>query len=141
VSDTDLGALDVALYTQLTAWGPLTDLLATSLSVYADEVPPTAPLPAVVFQKAAGAPDYMLSGMWARSATFTVKGITEGHSKALAGSISAQLDQALIDQAFTIVGGTLIYCRRVEDIDYPEQAPGGRRFHHLGGVYRLQYTR
>jgi hypothetical protein len=140
VPETDLGNFDQAIYTQLAAWAPLTDLLATSLSVHADEAPPTAPLPAVVFQRTApSGPDYVLGGMWGRTATYMVKGITEGHSKALAGSISAQLDAALNDAAFPIAQGTLIYCRRVEDIDYPEQAPGGRRFNHLGGVYRLQY--
>jgi hypothetical protein len=109
--------------------------------VHLDEAPPTAPLPAVVFSKTApSGPDYTLAGAWARTATYNVKAITEGHSKVLAGSISAQLDAALTDAGFPVAGGTLIYCRRVEDIDYPEQAPGGRRFNHVGGVYRLQYT-
>lgn len=140
MSATDLGVLDEALYDQLTAWGPLTDLLATSLSVYEGEAPPTAPLPAVVYQRTApSGPNWVLGGMWAREATYMVKVITEGHSKVLAGSASAQLDAALNDAGFPVTGGTLIYCRRVEDIDYPEQAPGGRRFNHVGGVYRLQY--
>lgn len=132
--------LDEALYQQLLDYGPLTELLATALSVFREEAPPGAACPLVVFSKTTGTPEFTLAARWSNVELYSVRAITEGHSAVLAGSISEQIDAALEDAGFTVSGGTLIYCRRVEDVEYPEQAPGGRRFNHVGGVYRLQHT-
>ncbi len=129
--------LDRALYLALTDYGPLTELLATALSVFRDEAPPTASLPCVVFTRQQGRPLWHLGGRYAAEDTYVVKGITQGHSAVLAGSIDVQIDAAIGDQSLPIAGGAVLYCRRAEAVVYPEHAPGGLRFNHAGGIYRL----
>lgn len=141
VSTPDPNVLDAGLYQALLEYGPLTELLATALSVFRDEAPPAASLPAVVFNRQdPGAPLWSLTGRWGSECVYQVKGITEGHSAVLAGSIDAAIDAAIGDVDFAISSGSVLYCRRVGNVDYPEQAPGGQRFNHRGGLYRVWTT-
>lgn len=133
-------AVEIALRSWLMAHDDLTELLATSLSVYRSEAPPSASPPFVVFQRQSGLPLYVLGGRWGIDATYIVKAITEGHSTIAADAIDVEIEAALGDATFTLSGGGVLYCRRVEDVDYPEQAPGGVRFNHRGGVYRIWTT-
>ncbi len=133
-------ALEAGLRTHLTGYAPLTALLSSATAVYREELPPDATLPAVLVSKQAGEPVDDTSGTRARWHEYVVRGVTAGHSSLSAGSIDAALEARLADARFTISGGSVLYCRRRADVDYPEPGPGGVRFNHRGGLFRLWHT-
>lgn len=127
---------EAAIRAALVASSTLTTLLSGT-AVYRQEIPPNVSLPAVVFSKASGNPAYTLAGRVWEATTYQVKGVTEGMSGLLAGSIDAAIDAALSDTALAYTSGTALYCRRLQAIDYPEVTPGGQRFQHRGGLYSV----
>lgn len=133
-----MNATDTALYTALTGASALTTLLAGTAHVYKDLAPEGTDPPYVVFQtQSPSTPRHTFGGVAYENALITVRGVTQGPSAALAGSIAVQIDAALHDQALTISGHTHMYCRRVQDVDYPELAAGGQRYVHRGAIYRI----
>lgn len=136
-----MNAVDTAIYSKLTAASGLTSLLSggtASPSVYKDLAPEGTDPPYVVFQaQSPSVPRHTMGGVALENALYTVKGVTLGPSAAAAGTIAAQIDTALADQALTISGHTHLLCRRAQDIDYPELAAGGQRYVHRGAIYRI----
>lgn len=142
MSTVTVDALEAGLRTHLLGSAPLVALLSSAVAVYRQELPPAGDLPAVLFSRQDGHPLWDLTGEWGRESEYVIRGVTAGHgSSALtAGSIADALDARLTDARFAVTGGSVIYCRRMADVDYPEQAPGGTRYNHRGGLFRLWTT-
>lgn len=134
---------DAAIYSKLSGDSTLIALLAggtASASVYHGQVPQDAALPAVVFSAQSPSTPARTMGakVYQEDALYTVKAITEGRSAASAGTIAARIDVLLDGPSLTYTGFTHMGSQRVQEIDYPETAPGGPRFNHRGAVYRLR---
>ena len=136
---TSMNPVAVALFNKLTGSAALTALLsAGTASVFENEAPENADLPYVVFNaQSPSVPIQSYGGVKFENAVYQVKGITQGPSAAAAGTIADKIDVALADQALTISGYTHHYCRRMQNIDYPERGPAGIRYNHRGGLYRV----
>lgn len=133
---------DAAIYTKLSGDVTLTALLAggtASPSVYHAEIPQDAALPAVVFNaQSPSTPSRTFGAVAWENAVYQVKAVTEGRSAAAAGTIAARIDTLLDGPSLTYTGFTHMGCQRIQEIDYPETAPGGTRFVHRGALYRLR---
>lgn len=125
-----------ALYSTLTGDSTLGALLSSGTAVYDALAPVEAVFPYVIFQKAAGTPAYTFAARAFEVEVFTIKGVTKGPSAVRAGQIADRIDTLLTDAALSITNGTLMYCRREADLDYPESSLGDV-FRHCGGSYRL----
>ncbi len=138
-----MNALAAALYGRLTATPALTALLATPTSVYSRRVPQRAAYPAVLFAKQSGVDDND-NPHRARQLVYLVKAIVadaDGVSGATVGAIDDQIDAALHLQPLVVAGWTNVWLARESDVDYEEDAPGGKRFWHAGGLYRIRLAR
>lgn len=133
-------AIKTALVTKLAADGTLVGYLAAGTAgIYDSEAPENAVAPFVIFQYMANTPTYTLTQTAYENDVWMVKGITQGGSKALGGSISDRIYAALQDTALTVSGGSHLYTRRAAKVDYPE-TDRGVRYHHIGGTYRIWTT-
>lgn len=135
-------AADKAVYDKLAGDATLTGMLAggtAAPSVYHAAVPQNAELPAVVFQALSpSTPARTFRGVFQENAIYQVKAIAEGADQLAAGSIAARIDVLLDGPTLTYTGFTHMGCQRIQEIDYPETAPGGPRIVHRGAKYRLQ---
>lgn len=135
-----MNALSAALFTKLTAASSLTGLLAAGTAgVYEQLAPENADPPYVIFQEQARTPYRHAGGggVTYERVLYTVKGIAEGPSMQVAGSIADRIDQTLDTLgSLTISGYTLMRCERITSINYIE-LDAGKRFNHAGATYRL----
>ena len=138
---TGMNALGVAIFTKLTGASALTALLTGGTAgVFESVAPEGEDPPYVVFNvQSPSTPAYTFGAASVKyeDAIFQVKAITEAHSAASAGTIADKIDDALNGATLTITGYTQLLCARVQNIDYPELAAGGKRFNHRGGLYRV----
>lgn len=136
-----MNAVQVALYAKLSAASGLTSLLSGGTadpSIYPGIAPENTDPPYVVYQpQSPSTPVHTMGGVALENALYTVKAVVASREMASAGTIADQIDSALNDQALTVSGHTHLLCRRVQDIDYPETAPGGQVLQHRGAVYRI----
>lgn len=137
-----MNAVATALYQRLTGAAALTALLASPTSVYQRRVPQgDGRYPCVLFQKQAGTDDND-NPHRARQLVYLVKGIVAdprsgGRSGTNAGAIDDQIDAALSMRPLTVTGWTNFWLARESDVDY-EEDDAGKRFYHVGGLYRLR---
>ncbi len=136
-----MNSVQVALYAKLSAATGLTSLLTGGTadpSIYPGLAPEGTDPPYVVYQpQSPSTPIHTFGGVAIENALYTVKGVVAARGPASAGTIAAEIDTALNDQALTITGHTHLLCRRVQDIDYPETVPGGQLLQHRGAIYRI----
>lgn len=69
-------------------------------------------------------------------ADYLVQGITQSHSMAGAGTIASEIDAALHAQSGTVVGLSVLECKRQSPVSEIELRDGVR-YNHVGGTYRL----
>jgi hypothetical protein len=128
--------IKAALYAKLTGDATLSGLLSAGDAVYDGIAPIESNFPYVIVQKMDGRPQYTFSQRAFDTHVFLVKGVTKGATARRAGEIAARIDALLTDGALTISGGSLLYCRREQDVDYPDH-DGGDVFRHCGATYKL----
>jgi hypothetical protein len=129
-------AIDAALYSQLAGGSALTNLLGGT-AIYQYLAPEGISPPYVIYQRQSQVPAYVLSGVAMEDAVYMVKGVTEGPSAVLAGSVAGAIDTLLQDQTLgTVTGYTHIHLRRESSIDYVE-TDNGVRYSHRGATYRI----
>ena len=129
-------AIDAALYTKLAGGTALTNLLGGT-AVYQYLAPEGVSPPYVIYQRQSQVPINVLSGVAIENAVYMVKGVTEGPSAVLAGSVAGAIDTLLQDQTLgTVTGYTHIHLRRESSIDYVEN-DSGVRYAHRGATYRI----
>ena len=127
-------AIDAALYTKLAGGTALTNLLGGT-AIYQYLAPEGVSPPYVIYQRQSQVPINVLSGVAIENAVYMVKGVTEGPSAVLAGSVAGAIDTLLQDQTLGTVTPTL-HLRRESSIDYVE-ADSGVRYAHRGATYRI----
>jgi hypothetical protein len=139
-----MNVVDAAIYQRITATAAITSLLASATAVYNREAPAQATGPYVVFAKQTGADDND-NPHRARQLLYLIKGVVSdvigtGASKTLknAQTIDDAIDAAFHRQPMTVTGWTNFWLVRESDVSYQEDAPGGRRFYHAGGIYRVR---
>jgi len=133
-------ALDQAIYGRLNPDTTLQALGVAVGNVHKARVPEDQPLPAIVYTQPPGQDDHVLTRIAYTTYLYTVKAITAGYgSEKLCGDIAARIHALLNDATFTVVGYTLMNCRRMTDISYPEQV-GSNVFFHAGGTYEMMVT-
>ncbi|MCK9628459.1 MAG: DUF3168 domain-containing protein [Bacteroidales bacterium] len=128
-------AIDAALYTKLAGGTALTNLLGGT-AIYQYLAPENTDAPYVIYQRMSQIPEYVLSGVAMEDAIYMVKGVTEGPSAVIAGSVASAIDTLLQDQALTITGYAHLYLRRESSVDYTEMTEGVR-YSHRGATYRI----
>lgn len=132
-----MNVIESALYSTLTGASGLTALLSGTAAVYNEIAPQGATMPYVVFGKQSNTPRYALASLAYENALYLVKGVTEGHSPAVAGSVDVQIRSALEDQALTVSGYKHMVTRRDSDVSYAEVVDG-KVFRHRGALFRIQ---
>lgn len=139
MSDTH-NPVDVGVHSKLTGATALTSLLTggtANPAVYQWLAPEGADPPYVVYQpQSPSTPLQTFGTVIFENVLFAVKGVTEGHTAAAAGTIAKEIDAALHDQTLTISGYGHRLCRREQNIDYIE-LEAGKRFTHRGALYRV----
>lgn len=130
-----MNACKAAIYSKLTGDSTLTNLLASSTSVYEAVAPQEADAPYVIYFKSAGTPNYTFTDSY-EDQVYTIKGVTQGPSAKIAGQIAERIDAVLTDGALTLSGRSQMYLRRIGDVELVE-TDSGVRFNHSGGTYRL----
>lgn len=137
---TGANPIAAAIFTKLTGASALTTLLnAGTAGVFETLAPQNEDPPYVVFNaQSPSTPQYAFGTAvkW-EDAIYQVQAVTEGHTAAAAGTIADKIDDALNGATLTITGYTSMYVARVQTVDYPELAAGGKRFNHRGGLYRI----
>ena len=133
-----MNATDVAVFTKLTGASALTTLLSGgTASVFNWVGPQNTDPPYVIFNvQSPSVPVRTLTGVAYENLIYSVRGVTVGPTTAAAGTIATQINVALDDKALSITGFTLMYLRRVQDIDFPEIV-AGQQYHHRGATYRI----
>lgn len=125
-----------AIYERLAADATLTGLLSAPTAIYHQVAPQSAAAPLVVFNKAAGTPNWQFGGAHVQGDVWLVKAIDRGTSASRAEDIAARIDAVLTDAPLAIDGGVLLGVWRESDVDYLE-IDGGDQWHHVGSQYRL----
>ena len=137
-----MNALDSAMYSTLTASTAITALTSggtANPSVYHFLAPEGADPPYVIYQTQAPSVPFRTHGypIVYEDVTITVKAVTEGHSALAAGTIASNIAALLNGSVLSITGHTVLMLRREMDVDFYEVLPGGQRYHHRGGQYRI----
>lgn len=133
-----------ALYGKLAGDSTLNALLATPAPGYAKAIyhgtaPAEAPYPFVILNRQAGNPTYALTTIPAyETDMWLIKAVDDEPTADAAEAISARLSTLLNDGVLSISGATQLYLRRESDIEYEEDADG-RKYQHVGSLFRLLY--
>jgi len=99
----------------------------------------------VILQQEAGIPTYSMARLTAGAATaayetdvWLIKGVDDEPQADTAEAIAARLRILLNDGALSISGATQLYLRRESEVAF-EENKSGRKYHHVGALYRLLY--
>ena len=125
-----------ALFGVLNGDATLKALLSTPTAIYHRVVPQNATLPAVVFTRMAGTPEWSFDSAYLQTDIWLVKGVAKGSSSSPAEDIDARVRVLLTDTKFSVTGRTLTAIFPELDIDY-EEVTAGEVYHHVGSQYRL----
>lgn len=130
--------LKSALYSRLSSDATLGALLSGTAAVYESVAPQGADAPYVVFNaQSPGIDSETFGGRSWTDSVYLVKAVTEGDSSAAAGTIAARIDTLLENAPLTLSGtASNLYLRRTTAVDFPE-VDSGKKFRHLGGLYRI----
>lgn len=123
------------LFSVLNADATLKALLSAPNAIYHRVVPQNALLPAVVFSRMAGTPEWMFDSAHIQNDVWLVKGVNKGSSSTPAEDIAARVDVLLNDAVLTVTGRTALAIFRELDVDY-EEITNGETYHHVGAQYR-----
>lgn len=129
-----------AIYERLFADAALRDLLGAADAIYHQIAPAKAKQPYVVIDKQTGNPVEASFGTGRRTSVqrdrWMVKAVCSGGSASPAEAAAMRIDELLYDAPLTIANNTLLLCRRISDVNYPE-TNGPDRYSHVGGIYRI----
>jgi hypothetical protein len=139
-------AIDTGLYTVLntdcgTAMGTVTGSLNNlgASGAYRWVAPQTGTAPYVVFNEQAGVTAWTFNAQGWRSTVYQVQAVNSGHSGSVALAMSDRFDTLLNDKPLTLSGYTCHRIRREADVEYTEESEGVL-YHHVGGLYRIDFS-
>jgi len=125
-----------AMYTRLSGGTALTDLLASTTSIYHGRVPDGASFPYVVFNLQGGGDENIVPSRM-KNLVLYVRGYSKT-SQASAGSIDAQIDTLLHGQTLSVSGWVNFWTARESDLSGFEPMPNGETIWNAGGMYRIR---
>jgi len=125
-----------AMYTRLSGGTALTDLLASTPSIYHGRVPDGASFPYVVFNLQGGGDENIVPSRM-KNLVLYVRGYSKT-SQASAGSIDAQIDTLLHGQTLSVSGWVNFWTARESDLSGFEPMPNGETIWNAGGMYRIR---
>ncbi len=131
-----MNALNAAIYSRLTGGSGLTNLLASSTSVYYQQAPDDAAFNYVVFSLQGGG-DENLTPNRTKNLIVFVRGYSQT-SPAKAGQIDAAIDTLLNGLALTVSGWTNFWLQREDDLAMTETDQAGKKTHMAGALYRIR---
>ena len=130
-------AVRQALYSKLTGASAVTDLLATSTSVYHGQAPEGAAYPFVIFHQQAGTRTRAQGKTTAFvEETWLVKAVDENSTSDTAEAIAEAVEATLANGTLTVTGRTLHDVYPSGDVNYLER-DGDRTYRHHGANYRV----
>lgn len=136
-----MDGLRTALFAKLNGDVTLTDMLATSTSIYHRRAPSNAQFPFIIIDKQSGSPTWTFKGRPMSSELWQVKGVDRAESASKAEDIDRRIDVVLTDAAMQLSDGALMYIRRETDINYGEENDPDYVVHHIGASYRAVIDR
>lgn len=125
-----------AMYSRLTGGTALTNLLASTTSVYQGRVPDGALFPYVVFNLQGGG-DENITPSRMKNLLLYVRGYSKTSANN-AASIDAQIDALLHRQTLSVSGWVNFWTAREMDLDGFEPMPNGETIWNAGGMYRIR---
>lgn len=132
-----MSVVRTAIQAKLLSDSTLLALLATPTSVYHRQMPQTARVPAVIFDKRSSQRRFTMAtsskfyiDMWA------IRGVAFGRTADRAEDIAARLEVLFQDAVLTVSGRSCLDVRLESDIDFPEQV-GKEIIQHSGAVWRV----
>jgi hypothetical protein len=131
--------LRAAIYQRLSTDSELRQLLGQADGIYHHVAPATARSPYIVFQKQTGNPSWTFGihrGDHLQQERWLIKAVCSGRSASPAEKAADRADELLHDAPLVLDDATVLFCRRVSDVDYPETS-GPDLFHHVGAIYRI----
>lgn len=131
----------VALFAKLNGDAELTNMLATTTSIFHRRAPLNAGFPFIIFQKQSGTPVWAFSGRPLDNQLWLIKAIDRAASASKAEDIFKRFDLVLTDPVLILSDGLLLFLRRESDIDYDEGEDPDNIIHHVGGSYRTYIDR
>ena len=133
-------AISQAIYTTLAADATIAGLVS---GIYEDRPPPIVSMPYVLIRVLPSTPRQTLSlNVAFEEFLVEVTGIDDtqagsptiyGERRAVAETIAGRIRALLIDAALTVTGYTLMRCRLIQGINYPESDP----YVHIGGRFAV----
>jgi len=128
-------AVDVGLYSKLSADTALVALLSADTPMFNMVAPPNTDMPYVIFFGSGGGPDNITPSDL-RSMVYGVKGVASTLNAA--ASIDARIDTLLHNNSITVSGYTNIWLARETEVQLVEDAPDGNPIYHYGAYYRIR---
>lgn len=131
-----------AIYGKLAGDTTLNSILGTpaagySKAIYHQQAPIGAGFPFVVFQKQSGIPTEAYGDPSAIDTDiWLIKAVDRGTTADPAEAAAARIVALMNDASLSISGSTLLYLRRMSDVEYPEVIDGVG-YHHVGSLFRL----
>jgi len=138
-------AIRRAIYGKLAGDTTLNNLLGVpaagrSKAIYHNDAPSGASFPYVILAKQAGNPTYAMATTAALETTvWLVKAVDRADTADVAESVDDRLTTLLTDASLSVSGGSVLYLRRENDVDYPENTDGVN-YRHVGSNWRLVHA-
>lgn len=130
-----------AVFARLNGDQALTDLLATTTSIYHRRAPLSAAFPYIIFSKQSGVAEYAFTGSPLDNQLWLFKGVDRSPASSKAEDINKRICAVLDDPPMVLSDGTLLYMRRESDVDYEEGSDPDQLIHHVGSLYRTMIDR
>lgn len=112
---------------------------ALTAGIHHAVAPQNAQMPAVVFNRQAGTPQWAFDSAHIQSDVWQVKAVDKNASASRAEDIAKRVDELLTDAPITVDDHTLLAIYRESDVEFLETADG-LTYHHVGALYRVQTT-
>lgn len=125
-----------AAFAKLNGDSTLTDMLATTTSIYHNRAPLDAAFPFIIFSKNAGSYNLTFKGAPMANQVWLFKGVDKSPSASRAEDIDRRIDTVLSDASLILSDGSLLYLRRESDVNYEDDTDAEFAIHHIGGLYR-----
>jgi hypothetical protein len=129
--------VEKALYDKLGTTSALTTLLADgSASIYNGQVLQGDSFPVVVFSFQSGTDDNKTPNR-AKQFLYLIKSVTSTKLQD-SGDIDAEVDTALHNSSLAISGYTNYWLMREQGVRFTELGEDGKRYYHVGGIFRIR---
>jgi hypothetical protein len=125
-----------AVMAKLNGDAALTNMLATTTSIYHRRAPLGAAFPYIIYNKQSGLSVWSFKGNPVANQMWLFKGVDNSESAAKAEDIDKRIGVVLTDPIMALSDGTLLFMKRETDVSYDEGSDPDYIIQHVGGIYR-----